>query len=149
MTLVDLVPRLSDPGILALLSYSIGFPTPEKLQAVAVRYRTDAAWRLLGVEEGGTVVGCIGIEHDTGAAAVIRHIAVTPLHRGRGIGRLMIETVGDQFLLRRLCAETDADAVAFYRRCGFEVISLGEKYPGTERFRCVKNLLAQPPHRTT
>lgn len=38
--------------------------------------------------------------------------------------------------LHHLDAETDADAVDFYRRCGFAVESLGERYPGVERFRC-------------
>ena len=33
-------------------------------------------------------------------------------------------------------AETDKDAVDFYRKLGFSVTSLGEKYPGVERFHC-------------
>jgi hypothetical protein len=33
-------------------------------------------------------------------------------------------------------AETDADAVGFYRRCGLAVTSLGERFAGIERFRC-------------
>lgn len=32
-----------------------------------------------------------------------------------------------------ITAETDHDAIAFYRRYGFEIQSLGEKYPGVER----------------
>ena len=140
LALVDLVPRLGNPELAALLLHSIGFPTPEKLQAIAVRYRTEASWRLLGVEKDGVVVGCIGIVLETEDRAVIRHIAVAPQCRGRGIGRLMIETVCAQFRLRRLMAETDAEAVEFYRRCGFEVASLGERYPGVERFRCVMHL---------
>ena len=35
-------------------------------------------------------------------------------------------------------AETDADAVGFYEQVGFTVTSLGESYPGVERFRCVR-----------
>lgn len=37
----------------------------------------------------------------------------------------------------RVIAETDEEAVNFYRSIGFEVYSLGEKYPGVERFRCI------------
>jgi hypothetical protein len=33
-------------------------------------------------------------------------------------------------------AETDADAVDFYRAIGFAVENLGERYPGVERRRC-------------
>ncbi|BBH20590.1 hypothetical protein Back11_19350 [Paenibacillus baekrokdamisoli] len=35
-------------------------------------------------------------------------------------------------------AETDKDAVNFYLSCGFIVKALGELYPGTELFLCVK-----------
>jgi hypothetical protein len=33
-------------------------------------------------------------------------------------------------------AETDEEAADFYRNIGFTVESLGEKYPGIERFKC-------------
>lgn len=34
-------------------------------------------------------------------------------------------------------AETDADAVEFYRRCGFTTEGLVDRrFPGTPRFRC-------------
>ena len=48
----------------------------------------------------------------------------------------MIKRVCSEFSLTRVTAETDKDAVGFYRSCGFEVESLGELYPGIERFRC-------------
>ncbi|MGG4554653.1 hypothetical protein ABEX11_20625 [Paenibacillus humicus] len=38
--------------------------------------------------------------------------------------------------IRRVEAETDKDAVDFYRRLGFNITSLGQKYPGVERFQC-------------
>ncbi len=38
--------------------------------------------------------------------------------------------------LLHLQAETDRDAVGFYGKAGFTVTSLGEKYPGVERFAC-------------
>jgi ribosomal protein S18 acetylase RimI-like enzyme len=64
------------------------------------------------------------------------HIATAPRVRRTGVGsRLLAE------LWRRvppelpIAAETDHDAVAFYAANGFVVTSLGEKYPGVERFR--------------
>jgi ribosomal protein S18 acetylase RimI-like enzyme len=45
--------------------------------------------------------------------------------------------------LGTLEAETDSEALAFYRRIGFRVESLGEKYPGVERFRCVLHAAAE------
>jgi hypothetical protein len=50
--------------------------------------------------------------------------------------RAMIAAACEQFNLKELAAETDQDAVAFYRRCGFQIDTLGEKYLGVERFRC-------------
>jgi len=38
-----------------------------------------------------------------------------------------------------IVAETDYEAVDFYRRYGFVITSLGEKYPGVERFLCQYN----------
>ncbi|WP_268921683.1 hypothetical protein [Metabacillus sediminilitoris] len=35
-----------------------------------------------------------------------------------------------------ITAETDKEAVVFYRNYGFKITSLGEKYPGVERFLC-------------
>ena len=48
----------------------------------------------------------------------------------------MILHVCKAYGLEEITAETDRDAVEFYRRVGFEVESLGEQYPGTERFLC-------------
>ena len=138
VTLVELTARLDDLEVVSLVALSVGFPTPEKLRAMTARYRERAQWRLLGIEQDGVLAGCIGVELASDASAVIRHIAVAVEFRERGLGRAMIEAVGKQFQLRELDAETDADAVAFYRRCGFEITSLGERYPGVERFRCAK-----------
>lgn len=44
-----------------------------------------------------------------------------------------------------LVAETDADAVEFYRRCGFAVERIGEQYVGVDRFRCT--LVQEGPER--
>jgi ribosomal protein S18 acetylase RimI-like enzyme len=138
MALVDLAGRLDAPNVVALLALSVGFPTPQKLQTVMSRYREHAQWKLLGIEQDEVLAGCIGVKLASDASAVIHNIAVAVEFRERGYGRTMIEEVGEQFQLRELEAETDADAVAFYRRCGFEITSLGERYPGVERFRCVK-----------
>jgi len=49
----------------------------------------------------------------------------------------MIAFVQRQYAFMSLEAETDADAVSFYERCGFAITSLGERFPGIERFRCI------------
>lgn len=39
-----------------------------------------------------------------------------------------------------IIAETDDEAVGFYRKCDFEVNNLGEKYPNVIRYECEKYL---------
>lgn len=72
----------------------------------------------------------------TDAEAILLHIATALRVRGTGIGTNLLNT------LRGLIppglsvvAESDAEAIGFYRSNGFRVTSLGEKYPGVERFR--------------
>ena len=74
-----------------------------------------------------------------GGPAELLHIAVVPARRGEGFGRLLIDLLMQGQGLRELVAETDADAVGFYRSCGFSIASLGEKYPGAERFLCTRS----------
>lgn len=49
----------------------------------------------------------------------------------------MVRQAWARFGLHRLIAKTDAEAAGFYRCCGFAITSLGEVYPGVERFDCV------------
>lgn len=127
---------LVSPQVRELLSLSMGDPTPAALDDVGHHYREDPAWALFGYEREGVVVGCVGIEVTGHGEAALRHLAVAPEERLRGIGRSMIDGVSERLLLHSVVAETDGDAVGFYRRCGFTVESIGEANPGVERFRC-------------
>ena len=95
-------------------------------------------WKLYEIEFSGQVVGCIGIELSANSnECKIKHIAVCQNQRGKGIGSQMIDYVIDTHSLTYISAETDSDAVNFYRNFGFQIWSLGEKYTGVERFLCV------------
>ncbi|WP_239984546.1 hypothetical protein [Lentibacillus sediminis] len=48
----------------------------------------------------------------------------------------MIKFICNKHSLQFISAETDKDAVVFYQNLGFQITSLGEKYPGVERFLC-------------
>src|SRR5450759_5836925 len=113
--LVELTARLDDPNVVSLLAFSVGFPTSEQLRTVMAQYQEKGQWRLLGIEQDGELAGCIGVELAADARAVIHNIAVTVEFRERGFGRAMIEAVSEKFKLCQLVAETDADAVEFYR----------------------------------
>jgi len=48
----------------------------------------------------------------------------------------MIDELVRREAAAEVTAETDRDAVEFYRKYGFSIRSLGEKYAGVKRFVC-------------
>ncbi|MDT8976259.1 GNAT family N-acetyltransferase [Paenibacillus sp. chi10] len=119
--------------LLALCMY----PNEEKINRQAEMYQSDESLQLYGMMVQEELVGLIGISKHSYGEAVLQHIAVKQNHRGQGIGRSMINEFMKSNNITRLEAETDNDAVGFYRGVGFEITSLGEKYPGVERFLCI------------
>lgn len=148
---VDLELRLDEPGVRTLLEVLAWRGDDAEVDRIADRYR-DAPTRLLGlvVEKSwetqgvppGTPIACIGLEPTGRDEAEITSLAVLPDWRGQGFARSLVFGACEQLGLRMLEAETDAHTVDFYRAIGFTVASLGERYPGVERFRC---LLQLPP----
>ncbi|MBU5346479.1 GNAT family N-acetyltransferase [Paenibacillus lautus] len=134
--LKDITMQAMRPEVKELLSYSV-FPDPEAVVQAVAAYETGPS-RLFGFEEDGLLLGVIGFDVDQDELT-IRHLAVLPENRGKGYGRgLILELLLEvQPKPARVIAETDEEAVNFYRSIGFEVYSLGEKYPGIERFRCI------------
>lgn len=73
---------------------------------------------------------------EAGRNFVLEAIAVKATLRGSGLGRRLLDEISYIGAHQWVEAETDIDGVEFYRRCGFSITTLGEKYPGVERFRC-------------
>ncbi|QWG56573.1 N-acetyltransferase [Bacillus mycoides] len=80
--------------------------------------------------------GCIGIALIDTNRARICHIAVDEKYRNHGIALQMIKEIVRKYELTYIEAETDREAVGFYKKCNFKIESLGEKYLGVERFYC-------------
>lgn len=140
MGLVDLRGRDGELSVRSLLQFAHGSPT--SLKRSIARYR-DGSWMLIGWEEGGEVVACLGLERDERRDLILHSLAVTPGHRHRGIGRALIDAVAEVATTRQLVAETDAEAASFYSRCGFTVEQVAAKV-GRARFRCVRSIEARP-----
>jgi len=104
----------------------------------ALEHYRVGTWRLLGYERGDRAIACIGFEELLDRSVVIHSLAVDPAHRRHCLGRRLIAELRARFPGSTLVAETDADAVGFYARCGFAIESLGERFPGVERFRCTR-----------
>ena len=125
------------------LLLALGYPADiaaSKAQRIIAEYQANPQQPILGAERSHVLLGLIGLRLEDGNWATIRHLVVHPRHRSQGVGRAMIRTVCEMFPLDMLTAQTDRDAVEFYRGCGFRIRSLGEVYPGTERFECLLHL---------
>ena len=148
----DFSSRLDGTAVRDLLLLLVGWHEDEYVNQQRVdqaldAYRDDRRLAIVGIEGDDHLFGLLGVEQLTAHRAVIRHIVVHPSTRGRGIGRRMLVQAIARFELSALMAETDADAVGFYKRCGCMVQSLGEKYPGVERFSCMwRHTLGERAH---
>lgn len=80
--------------------------------------------------------GCIGIALIHTNRARMCHIAVDEKYRNQGIALQMIKEIIREYELTYIEAETDTEAVGFYKKCNFKIESLGEKYLGVEMFYC-------------
>lgn len=106
----------------------------EKLEMEYHSYLSAPNRMLYGKIIENDIVGCIGIEFVSPSICEIKHIAVNPNNRKQQIGSNMIYFIIEKFQIDSIIAETDKDAVDFYASIGFTITSLGEKYPGVERF---------------
>ncbi|TQR29130.1 N-acetyltransferase [Lysinibacillus sphaericus] len=122
------------PNVKELLSFATSEKNVEKEYEL---YMQSPVRKLYGYDLESEVAGCIGIEFLSPKRCEIKHIAVSLDHRGIGIGSKMISFILEKYSLSFIFAETDKDAVNFYENYGFKITSLGEKYPGVERFQCI------------
>jgi len=142
--LISLKDKLDDPSIRELVGYAV-FPDPEQVRLAMESYAADNR-HLMGLSLDGEVIGVLGYETLPDGVVRICHIAVDPEFREMGYGRGMLLELIDLIKPAAIVAETDDDAVDFYRNIGFEIVSLGEKFPGVERYMCTFVTDFHPSH---
>lgn len=101
-------------------------PTEEKLNSLAQKY--------------DMIKGTIILKSIAGSEYEILGIATDEAYRKKGVASKLISFSAKALRCSIIKAETDDDAVGFYRKCGFQIDSLGEKYPGKVRYLCTLNL---------
>jgi ribosomal protein S18 acetylase RimI-like enzyme len=134
MNLMDLSGRQDEPAVRRVLEQSHG--SPAALEEACAHYRSGE-WTFIGWQEGHEILACAGAENLGSGTIGIRSIAVAPTWRDRGLGRALIDSLAERARAKRVVAETDDDAVGFYRRCGFAVEDAPPK-SGRPRYWCVR-----------
>lgn len=131
--------QIDAPGATDLLGLATGASDPARTARSLAPYRNGEAL-LAAASADGRLVGVIGYRlpatPDGRGATTLLHLATDPGFRHRGVGSALVRWVRAQCAAQPLEAETDRDAVGFYRAAGFRIDPLGEVYPGVERFRC-------------
>lgn len=136
LSIEEIISKSLHPDIRQLLAYAT---SEERIEVEYAAYQHDPNRRLYGLKKEGNFIGCIGVEQKGLGQLEIIHLAVSPVNRKAGAGKKLVEWVFRTYYPKVMIAETDSEAVGFYRKLGFEVHSLGEKYPGVERFLCKRS----------
>ncbi len=135
MDLRDAKATLMEPDALAVLALSAYEPTEEKMKKRAAAHQEDSGVSAYGCWKDGRLTGLVVLRSQTDGLEILS-IGVLPETRGHGVASALLDHTREVMHPRKLVAETDDDAVGFYRRYGFDIQSLGEKYPGVVRYRC-------------
>ncbi len=132
---IDLKTYPNRSAIISLLSDCM-YANNEAVLTEFEKYQMTASRTLYGKCNTSELIGLIGVEHNSEYVAELKHIAVRSDYRRCGAGREMIMKYVMEHDIQILIAETDKDSMHFYEKIGFAIASLGEKYPGVERFKC-------------
>ena len=131
--IVDVKASLFDYEILAPSVYG---PTPERLKCRAEKYSADKNIFVYACKIDSVYAGIVVLKTENDTAEIL-DIAVKPEYRKHGIGKSLIDFIFTQFPIDTITAETDDEAVEFYKRCGFNVIGFGMKC-NNKRYICNK-----------
>ena len=129
----DIKNELDNPVVREILSESMFDNSPEAVDLKVAEIRRKSDWQVFGVIEGDKFLGVCVFEVHTDWVEIL-HIAVPKNMRTLGVGSAMITALRHKYLLR-IEAETDEDAVEFYRKYGFETIEI-KKY-NVRRWTCL------------
>ena len=133
-SICDVKEKLSNSVILHLLAPSVFNPTPERLLIRAKKYQADDKTSVFAYSESGEYKGIIVFKRKEQTAEIL-DIAVKSEYQGNGIGSRLINYIFSQFTVSKIIAETDDDAIGFYKKYGFTVTDTKVNHD-TKRYVC-------------
>jgi ribosomal protein S18 acetylase RimI-like enzyme len=115
-------------------------PTPEKFEKKVDSFLSDNTVKIFACTVKDEIKGVIIVTFYMMGELEILGITVDETERNKGIGSFMINEIIDKYHLKTVYAETDKDAVGFYRKNGFSVTEFCKDYNGEKvvRYRCEK-----------
>ena len=116
-------------------------PTEEKFNNKVDLFLNDNSVKIFACFEQDKILGVMVVSFIEQKKIEIIGIAVDVSARGKGVGSYMINQVVNNYDLLSVYAETDNDAVGFYRKNDFCIEEFSETY-GAEtvvRYKCELN----------
>ena len=113
-------------------------PTEEKFNIKVNQYLNDNSVKIFACFEQDKILGVLVVSFIEQKKIEIIGIAVDVSACGKGIGSYMINQVVNNYGLLSVYAETDNDAVEFYRINGFNIVKFSETYGNKTvvRYKC-------------
>jgi|GEM_PF-149435 len=133
-TFTDYKQIMDNPAVRRIIAYAAFDDSPEGIAKIIKKYQSDPNLHFYAWVDNNEVLGICGYEVNNDKVE-IHLISVDENARGRGIGGAMITALREKYC-KDIEAETDADAVGFYRKCGFETIEFMHETRG-KRYTCL------------
>ncbi len=132
----DVKKNILNTDIYKLLAPSLYNPTEERLQSRARKYKEDENIQISAYNDKGEYKGIIVFEIVDNYARIL-DIAVKPEYQRKGIGSRMLDFIFNKFEVNRITAETDDDAIGFYKKYGFVINDTRIRFD-TKRYSIIK-----------
>ena len=134
-SICDVKEIITEPDILKLVAPSVYNSTEERLLNRAKKYQEDEETNVYVYKEDNEYKGIVVFEIVNNSATIL-DIAVKPEYQGQGTGSKLIDFIFNSFNAQNITAETDDDAIGFYKKYGFTVADTKVKFD-TKRYVCV------------
>ena len=126
----------------SLYSLCMHQPAYEEYKLQMKRFDSDPFVKVFVCRQNDEAIGIMSLDRSDAVPGIVG-IAVPERYRRQGIGRHMIQRIMDLERLDRIKAQTDDDAIGFYRQCGFADEQVIKEYPDGQsvRYNCVLDIM--------
>lgn len=135
-SICDVKEIITEPDILKLLAPSVFSPTEERLLNRAKKYQEDKNTNIYAYKDNGEYKGIVIFKVINNSATIL-DIAVNPEHQKSGVGSKLIDFIFNSFDAQNITAETDGDAIGFYKKYGFTIADTKVKFD-VKRYSIIK-----------